>query len=226
MPAPLSGLYGIAGRDPGPDGLLRDPVEVARALSAGGACCVQLRLKDVSGQELVEVARAVREVCRDAGVPFVVNDRADVAALVGADGVHVGPDDLPPAAARAVVGPGRWVGVSTHDPAEVEAAVAAGADYLGFGPVFDSPTKAGVRTARGTEGLAEAVRLAGGLPVVAIGGVTVPVRARRAIAAGAAAVAVISGVARAPDMISAAAGLVLGTSDKPLKEQPWRSSAS
>jgi len=225
MPLPLSGLYGIAGRDPGPDGQARDPVAVARALCAGGACCVQLRLPDAPSRDLVAIGRRVRGVCREAGVPFIVNDRADVAALLEADGVHVGQDDLPPAAAREIVGPDRWLGVSTHDLAEVDAALAAGADYLGYGPVFDSPTKAGLRTPRGTAALAEAVRRAGGVPVVAIGGITGPSQARQAAEAGAAAVAVISAVTRAPDMTAAAAALA-NAAQGLQEENPWHSSAS
>lgn len=150
------------------------------------------------------MARAAAEICRAAGVIFIVNDRADIAALVGADGVHVGASDLPPEAAREIVGPDRWVGVSTHDPEGVVAAVAAGADYLGYGPVWDSPTKAGVRKPRGVDALARAVALAGDVPVVAIGGVTEPDRVAEALRAGACAAAVLSAVSHASDMRSAA----------------------
>ena len=198
------GLYGIAGRDPGPGGVARDPLEVARALCIGGAACVQLRLKGLPAGEVLSCARAVGALCREAGVAFIVNDRADVAALAGATGVHVGPSDLPPEAARRVLGPGAVVGVSTHDPDAVRAALDAGADYLGFGPVFDSVAKAGVRSARGLDALAEAVRLAGPVPVVAIGGLTSPERARQARMAGAAGVAVLTGVAGRQDMEAAA----------------------
>ena len=163
-----------------------------------------LRVKEPPDRALCSLARAAREICREAGVIFIVNDRADVAALVGADGVHVGDSDLPPEAARAIVGPDRWVGVSTHDPEGLAAAVAAGADYVGYGPVWESPTKVGVRPSRGVTALARAVELAGDVPVVAIGGITEPDRVTAALRAGACAAAVLSAVSHAPDMRSAA----------------------
>lgn len=169
------------------------------SLIEGGASVVQLRMKKASSVELVDAARAVRGWTRGR-VPFVVNDRLDVALLVGADGVHLGQDDLPVAAAR---GRGLLVGVSTHDLAQVRAAVAAGADYLGFGPVYETTTKENPDPVQGVGELAKAVAAAQGVPVVAIGGVT-PERAPEIAAAGAAAACAISSVNRAPDVVAAA----------------------
>lgn len=137
----------------------------------------------------------------------MINDRADVCALVGADGVHVGWDDLPAAAVRQIVGPDAWVGVSTHDPAELTRALSAGPDYVGYGPVWESPTKAGERDARGLQALGAIARAAGSTPVVAIGGLTTPARVAQAIAAGATAAAVLSAVSAAADMTAAARAL-------------------
>jgi thiamine-phosphate pyrophosphorylase len=200
--APIEGLHGIAGSDSGPDGEPRDPVAVARALCAGGARSIQLRLKGVGAGEWLATASAVRDVCREGGVPFIVNDRADVAVLAGADGVHVGHADLSPAAARRIVGEGGSVGVSTHGLDEVGEALRAGADYLGFGPVFAGGAKAGAREPRGTDALAAAVRAAGSVPVIAIGGVDAAT-AGDVARTGAAGVAVITAVSGADDMEAA-----------------------
>ncbi|MGZ4353085.1 MAG: thiamine phosphate synthase, partial [Gaiellaceae bacterium] len=114
------------------------PVEAALA---GGVDVVQLRDKDASDDELVEAGRRFRRLTREAGALLVVNDRPDLAVACDADGVHVGQDDLPVAEARAVVGPKRLVGLSTHSPEQIRAA--RGVDYLGVGPVFATPTKPG-----------------------------------------------------------------------------------
>ena len=110
--------------------------------AAGGARVFQLREKDLTDRELIERARKVRRWTRDAGALFIVNDRPDVARLVEADGVHLGQDDLPVAAARRLLGPDAMIGVSTHTPEQVRQAVLDGADYLGVGPTFPSSTKA------------------------------------------------------------------------------------
>jgi thiamine-phosphate pyrophosphorylase len=109
--------------------------------AAGGASVFQLREKLLTDRELVERARKVRRWTRDAGALFIVNDRPDLARLVEADGVHLGQDDLPVAAARRILGPDALIGVSTHTPEQVRRAVLDGADYLGVGPTFPSTTK-------------------------------------------------------------------------------------
>jgi thiamine-phosphate pyrophosphorylase len=162
----ICGFYAVLDRD--------DPA-LARAL-VGEARVLQVRLKPAAGPvdagELVRVARMARRICDDAGAALIVNDRVDVALAVDADGVHLGQTDLPIEDARRIA-PDLWIGVSTHNVAQVRAACEAGADYLGFGPVFATTTKANPDPVQGLEGLLAAVAAAGGRPVVAIGGITV-----------------------------------------------------
>jgi thiamine-phosphate pyrophosphorylase len=179
----------------------RSPIDLAAALLAGGARLLQLRLKAAPARELLEVARAVLPLARQAGALLIVNDRPDVARAAGADGVHLGQDDLPVAAARAVLGTGGIVGVSTHSVEQARAATAAGADYLGVGPVFETTSKVGALAARGLE-LVRAVRATVTPPLVAIGGIT-PGTAPDVRAAGADAVAMIAALVRAPDVAAA-----------------------
>lgn len=175
----------------------RDPVELARLMLEGGARLLQLRLKRAGGRALLEAARAVAELCRARGATFIVNDRADIAMLSGADGVHLGQDDLPLEAARRILGPDRIIGVSTHALDEARAAELGGADYVGFGPVYPGGLK---RNAAG-KGLDElrAVGRALRIPVVAIGGIT-EATIPEVLAAGAAAAALISDVVGAADV--------------------------
>jgi len=192
----LQGFYGIVDGAQGPE----EAVSLAEKLLAGGACAVQVRMKRASTRELVAVCRAVRAAVT--GVPFIVNDRIDVALLVGADGVHLGQDDLSLADARRIA-PGLLIGVSTHDLAQARAAAAERPDYLGFGPVFATGTKENPDPVQGLTALAEVARAAFPIPVVAIGGVTVASAAAIA-ATGAAAAAAISAVNAAPDPAAAA----------------------
>jgi len=183
---------------------LRDGVVglVARAAAAarGGATMVQLRLKHASGRELVEVARRLVETLP---VPVVVNDRADVALAAGAAGVHLGVDDLPVAAVRAIAPPTFIVGASFGSEAELTHA--RGADYVGIGPVYATLSKPDAGDAIGIDGFAR-LRSMGGLPALAIGGIdatnAAPLRA-----AGAAGVAVIRTVFGADDPQAAARAL-------------------
>jgi thiamine-phosphate pyrophosphorylase len=160
----LRGFYAVLDRDD--EALARALVSTARVL--------QVRIKPVGGRsdadELVRIARMARRVCDDAGAALIVNDRLDVALVVGADGVHLGQHDLPISDARRIAGD-LWIGISTHDLVQVRAACAAGADYLGFGPVFQTVTKERPDPVQGVAGLAAAVRAAGSTPVVAIGGI-------------------------------------------------------
>jgi thiamine-phosphate pyrophosphorylase len=162
---------------------------------------LQLRLKASSAREVLEVARAVQPLVRQAGALLIVNDRSDVARAADADGVHLGQDDLPVPAARALLGPLAIVGVSTHSPGQALDAAAAGADYIGVGPVFTTTTKEHALPARGLE-LLRTVRAAVELPLVAIGGIT-PETAASVRAAGADAVAMIAALVRAPDVAAA-----------------------
>lgn len=158
----------------------------ARAVS-GGATCVQLRLKDVSARDLVGVAR---ELVSSLAVPVIVNDRADVAIASGAAGVHLGADDVPASAIRSIAPAGFIIGVSVGCDDEV--ASAAGADYVGIGPVFETISKRDAGKAIGLTAFAR-LAVATGLPSVAIGGISVT-NAHSAIEAGADGVATISAV--------------------------------
>ncbi|HKA31516.1 MAG TPA: thiamine phosphate synthase [Candidatus Binatia bacterium] len=196
-PLALPALYAIV--DPLDTG--RSPIDLAAALLQGGARLLQLRLKAAPARKVLEIARVVRPLAQQAGALLIVNDRPDVARAAGADGVHLGQDDLPVAAARTVLGAGGIVGVSTHSVGQARAAVAAGADYLGVGPVFETTSKVGALAARGLD-LVRAVRHEVTLPLVAIGGIT-PTTAPEVRAAGADAVAMIAALVRAPDVAAA-----------------------
>ncbi|HEX7843688.1 MAG TPA: thiamine phosphate synthase [Kofleriaceae bacterium] len=161
----ICGFYAVLDRDD--EALARALVSCARVL--------QVRLKPRGGSsdgvDLVRVARMARRICDDAGAALIVNDRLDVALAVDADGVHLGQTDLPLEDARRLA-PDLWIGISTHNLAQVRAACDAGADYLGFGPVFTTTTKEHPDPVQGLDGLRAAVAAAGVRPVVAIGGIT------------------------------------------------------
>jgi len=186
----VSGFYAVLDRDD--EALARALVSVARVL--------QVRIKPGDAADIVRVARMARRVCDEAGAKLVVNDRIDIALAVGADGVHLGQTDLALADARRIA-PTLVIGVSTHDLAQVRAG--AGADYLGYGPVFATRTKANPDPVQGLEALRAAVDAARGTPVVAIGGITPP-DAASVYATGAAAICAISAVNGAPDVVAAA----------------------
>jgi thiamine-phosphate pyrophosphorylase len=152
--------------------------------------------------DVLRIARMARCVCDDAGAALIVNDRIDIALAAGADGVHLGQNDLPIEDARRI-SQDLWIGISTHDVAQVRAACAAGADYLGFGPVFATTTKERPDPVQGIAGLRAAVAEAAGRPVVAIGGITAADVAE-VYRAGAHAVCAISAVNDARDPRDAA----------------------
>ncbi len=179
----------------------RSHLEIAEAAVRGGATAVQLRMKHETARVIAETARALAATCRAAGVALMLNDRVDLALACGADGVHVGQDDLPAAAARAILGPGPLLGVSAATPEEAAAAERDGADYLGVGAIYATATKADAGAPVGLERIG-AVRRASALPIVAIGGITRDTAAAT-IRAGAAGVAVITAVTLADDMVAA-----------------------
>jgi len=152
----------------------RDDEALAEAL-VSSARVLQVRIKPRRGRpdpaEVVRIARMARRICDAVGAALIVNDRIDVALAAGADGVHLGQADLPIGEARRI-SRDLWIGISTHDLAQVRAACEAGADYLGFGPVFATATKANPDPVQGIAGLRAAVAAAAGRPVVAIGGIT------------------------------------------------------
>ena len=164
--------------------------------AAGGVQIFQLREKAMSDRDLIERARNVRRWTRKAGVLFVVNDRPDIARLVEADGVHLGQDDLPVAAARRIVGPDCLIGVSTHAVEQVRRAVLEGADYLGIGPAFPSKTKS-FEYFPGLDFIREATAMTS-LPAFALGGID-PTTIAQVVAAGARRVAVSSAISTADE---------------------------
>jgi thiamine-phosphate pyrophosphorylase len=166
-----------------------DPLAVLDGFLAGGAGLIQLRDKSPASADRLALADAAVARVRAAGGRLIVNDRADIAVMSGAHGVHVGQDDLTVADVRAIVGGASMVGISTHDAAQIATAAATGADYIAVGPVFTTATKDTGYSARGLELVRTAA--ATGIPVVAIGGITLE-RAPGVLAAGAASVAVIS----------------------------------
>ena len=191
----LPRLYAII--DPA-QGTGRSPVEIAADLLTAGIRLIQLRDKLASSGELYESARRVAACVREAGGTFIINDRADIALAVDADGVHTGQDDLPVESARTLVGPGKLIGYSTHVLEQVREADASTADYIAFGPIFPTASKENPDAEVGLEGLGEARRVTR-KPLVAIGGITLE-NARAVIAAGADSVAVIRGLVGAPDI--------------------------
>lgn len=167
---------------------------VAAAFVRAGVSLMQVRGKSIGAAALLSL---VRDVMAEGGARVIVNDRPDVARIAGAGGVHVGQDDLAPADARAIVGPEAWVGLSTHTVDQVERGLEQPISYVAIGPVFDTGTKATGYEAVGLDLVARAAALARpqGVPVIAIGGITLE-RAPDVLAAGAAAVCVISDLLR------------------------------
>ncbi len=180
----------------------RSHLAVIQAAIAGGATVVQYREKEGTTRQMIEEARALRELARRAGVPFIVNDRVDIALAVDADGVHVGQDDMPAPLARKLMGPEKIIGVSATNLEEALQAERDGADYIGAGPIFATPTKPDAAPPIGLEGLAEICRRVS-IPVVAIGGINHE-NAGSVIEAGADGVAVVSAIVAAPDVEAAA----------------------
>jgi thiamine-phosphate pyrophosphorylase len=196
----IRGLYGLYGMvDVPPDGAGAAPL--CTALLDGGAQIVQLRMKGADARAMLAALEALRPICAGRA-KLIVNDRLDVALAGGADGVHLGQDDLPLAAARSLAPPGFLVGISTHDEHQARAAATGGADYIGFGPVFPTSTK---HNPDPVVGLLRLHAVCGGVavPVVAIGGITLA-EVPRVVEAGAAAAAIISAVNRADDVTAAA----------------------
>jgi len=182
---------------------------VLDACLGAGLPAVQLRERDLPAGELFRLATDLRALTARHGARLLINDRADVALAVGADGVHLPGAGLPPAVARRLLGPAGLLGVSTHSADEADAATAAGADFVVFGPVYETPSKRPYGPPKGLDGLAAACRRSR-LPVLAIGGVTAP-RVAEARASGAAGVAVIRALLEAEDPAAATKELLAAT---------------
>jgi len=179
---------------------IRELVAFARELAAGGCSLIQYRNKSGNARVMLEHAKELRRQSR-AGVPaphvrLIMNDRADLCLAADFDGVHVGQDDLSPESVRAIIGPDRWLGVSTHNPEQLREADLTSADYLAIGPVFATSSKEDPDPAVGLEGVRRA-RAVTRKPLVAIGGIT-RANAASVIEAGADSVAVISDLLREP----------------------------
>lgn len=195
----MHGLYLVTDRDlcggrPLPD--------VVRAAVAGGAAWVQLREKNLSTRAFVEEAAAIKTLLAPRKVPLIINDRLDVALAVGADGVHVGQDDMPYPLARAILGKKTIIGLSVETWEDVEAAEKWDVDYLGVSPVFATPTKTDTKGSWGLEGIAR-IRAFSRHPLVAIGGLNAA-NTGAAVRAGADGIAVVSAICAAPDPLQAA----------------------
>jgi thiamine-phosphate pyrophosphorylase len=178
--------------------LVRGDIQhIARDLMGAGVRLLQYRGKNVSARAMLETSSDLAASAHEQNTIFFVNDRPDVAYLAGADGVHVGQDDLTAEVTRGLVGPERWVGVSTHNPEQFQAAAATSADYIAIGPIFATNSKANPDPVVGTETIRK-VRTLTEKPSVAIGGLRLD-QAAEAIAAGADSVAVISDILTAND---------------------------
>lgn len=182
------------------------PIEVVRAALQGGAGAIQWREKRLDLPTQVRIATQMRDLCRECGALFLVNDRVDLALAIEADGCHVGQEDLPVPLARRLLGPGKLIGTSCETAEEARRAEAEGCDYIGSGPVYATPSKADAGDPYGPA-VIERVTAATRLPVVGIGGIA-PGTAAPVIAAGAVGVAVISAVTGAPDPLAASRALL------------------
>ncbi len=175
--------------------------DVAHQALVGGAACIQLREKDVSTRFFVEEARKIKGLTARFRAPLIINDRIDVALAGGADGVHIGQDDMPYAEARRLMGPKAIIGLSVETWDDVVEAEALDVNYLGVSPVFETPTKTDTKGNWGLEGLAR-IKAYSRHPLVAIGGLNAS-NAKEAVMAGADCIAVVSAICAAPDPLLA-----------------------
>ena len=179
-----------------------DVEKVTADLLSGGADVIQLRAKGISPETIAAAARKIIPLCKAAGVPFILNDYPEMAAELGADGVHIGQDDGSIYDVRSRISDGMIIGRSTHSLAQAKQALADGADYIGFGPLFPTPTKAG-RPSIGLEEIAEMEREVGShIPAFCIGGIK-PGNLAQVIASGARRCVVVSHLLTAPDISAA-----------------------
>jgi thiamine-phosphate pyrophosphorylase len=174
--------------------------EQTARLIAGGAGIVQIREKYLNPREFLAAAKDAVAVASQHRIPLIVNDRADIALLVGAAGVHLGQDDLPPAAARELLGSDAIIGFSTHNLEQAKRAAELPINYLALGPIFATSSKENPDPMVGLAGLREVRRAVPNLPLVAIGGITLAT-AREVIEAGADSIAVIGALLAEPDQI-------------------------
>jgi thiamine-phosphate pyrophosphorylase len=183
----------------------RSTFEVVRQAVAGGVTCVQLREKHCSTREFIDQARALQPLLKDRRIPLIINDRLDVALAVGAEGVHLGQQDMAIADARKIAGRALVIGISVESVGDAIRAEQQGADYLGVSPVFATPTKTDTAPPLGLEGIRQ-IRRAVAIPIVGIGGVNLR-SAASVLGAGADGIAVVSAIVSADDPKQAAVEL-------------------
>ncbi len=192
FPSPLYPIVDPAGHPH------RDHLSLAEAVLRGGAPFLQLRCKQLDSRAFLDCARAVQRLCVGFGAQLLINDRADIAALVGALGVHLGQEDVPPALIRPWLGSSAVIGCSTHNLSQARVAAQQGeVDYIAVGPIFPTASKENPDPVVGLDGLRR-IRQAVALPIVAIGGITADTAAE-VLAAGADAVAMIGAIAHSDD---------------------------
>jgi thiamine-phosphate pyrophosphorylase len=192
MPPPFPPLYAILDI-----AAIDSQANIPEALTESGVRLIQLRDKHASARAIFAASKNLVARLSPKGVRIIVNDRPDIAAMIGAGGVHVGQDDLPVEAARTLCGAGRWVGVSTHNLEQLQLAMRTSADYIAVGPIFPTTTKENPDPVVGFDLLREARRLTR-KPLVAIGGITIK-SAELVYRAGADSVAIVSDLLSAPD---------------------------
>jgi len=207
----IKGLYLVTDRDLCGG---RPLEEVVLAAVRGGAACVQLREKNLPTRAFVEEARSIKALLASFQVPLIINDRIDVALAIGAEGVHIGQEDMPYLLARRILGSRVIIGLSVETWEDVELAEQWDVDYLGVSPVFETPTKTDTRGSWGLEGIAR-IRAYSRHPLIAIGGLNAA-NAGAAIQAGADGIAVVSAICAAQDPFLAAQELVRIIADHPI----------
>jgi len=176
-------------------------LEVAESALAGGATVIQFRDKEMKDSEVIDVCRKIHKLTREKGIPFIVNDRVEVAKAVDAEGVHLGQEDAPLNFARKVLGKEKIIGISVETVEQAIKAVEGGADYLGIGPIYPTATKPDAGKVLGIARLKE-IRESVNIPIVAIGGINEN-NLEEVLRAGADGIAVISAVVSAPDITEA-----------------------
>jgi thiamine-phosphate pyrophosphorylase len=196
----------------------RTTLDVVRQAVAGGVTCVQLREKHCSTREFIDQARALQPLLKDQRIPLIINDRLDVALAVGADGIHLGQQDMALADARKIVGQTMVIGISAESVADAIRAEQQGADYIGVSPVFATPTKTDTAEALGLEGI-QKIRRAVAIPIVGIGGVNQR-SAAAVLGAGADGIAVVSAIVSADNPKQAAADLKKIITDRSVSLRP------
>ena len=175
--------------------------EQVRRLIDGGASLIQLRDKTASPVDFYNAAVEAVTLAQSFGVSLIINDRVDIALAAGADGVHLGQDDLPPQHARKILGPDAIIGFSTHSVEQARAAIALPVDYIAIGPIFSTTTKTDAEPVIGLDGLREARSVVGDRPLVAIGGIN-RTNVGSVLEAGANSAALIAGIVSEPDKIT------------------------